>query len=66
MESSVEQRVKDDCVWESNPSIITEDKSNVLVNGQTVDGVVNAESVVDEREMNKIVENEEDQRNFNI
>lgn len=66
MESSVEQRVKDDCVWESNPSIITEDKSNVLVNGQTVDGVVNAESVVDEREMNKIVENEEDQRNSRI
>lgn len=66
MESSVELEVKDDCVWESNPSIFTEDRSNVVVNGQIVDGVVNAELVVDEREMNKIVENEEDQRNSRI
>ena len=58
MESSVEQKIKDDRVWESNPSIIIEERSDDIINGQAVDGVVNAELVVDEREMNKIVENE--------
>jgi hypothetical protein len=66
MESSVEQKMKDDRVWESNPSIIIEERPDDVINRQVVDAVVNADLVVDEREMNKIVDNEEDQRNSRI
>jgi hypothetical protein len=71
MESSVEQKMRDDRVWESNPSIIIEERvieerADDVINGQVVVGVVNAELVLDEREMNKIVENDEDQRNSRI
>ena len=66
MENYVERKLKDDRVWQSNPSINIEDKTDVVVNSQKIDGVVNAEVVLDETEMNKIVDCEEDQRNSRI